>query len=144
MFSNIVVAVDGSEHATHAIATACDVAGKYNSNIHLVHSPQIDTVGYAVGSSAYVLEPGLERIKAAGKQVMDDAIAMAKKQGCTPKTTSMGHGDPAKEILSCAEANDADLIVMGRRGLGTLGNIFLGGVSSKVSQESPCACLTVK
>ncbi|MEW7007676.1 universal stress protein [Lentilitoribacter sp. EG35] len=144
MFSNIVVAVDGSEHAAHAIATACDIAGKYDSNIHLVHSPQVDTVGFAVGSGAYVLEPGPERIKAAGQKVMDEAAALSKKQGRAPKTTTIGNGDPAKEILNCAEANDADLIVMGRRGLGTMGNLFLGSVSGKVSHETTCACLTVK
>lgn len=144
MFSNIVVAVDGSEHADHAIATACDIAGKYNSSIHFVHSPQIDTVGLAVGAGAYVLEPGQDRINAAGKKVMDGAVTISKTQGHAPKTTTIGNNDPAKEILNCAKANDADLIIMGRRGLGTLGNLFLGSVSGKVSQEAPCACLTVK
>lgn len=144
MFSNIVVAIDGSEHASNAIATACDIAGKYNSSIHLVHSPQVDTVAYAVGSGAYVLEPNQERINAAGKKVMDGAIELAKKQGHTPKTTTIGNTDPAHEILSCTKANEADLIIMGRRGLGKIGTLFLGSVSGKVSHEAPCACLTVK
>lgn len=144
MFSNIVVAVDGSEHAEHAIAIACDMAGKYNSSIHLVHSPQVETVGVAVGSGAYVLEPSQERINAAGKKVMDGAIARAEKQGQTPKTTTIGNSDPAHEILNCTKANEADLIIMGRRGLGKIGNLFLGSVSGKVSHEAPCACLTIK
>lgn len=144
MFLNITVAVDGSDHAEHAIATACDIAGKYNSSIHLVHSPQVDSVSVAVGSGSYLREPSEAQISAAGKTVMDGAIALATKQGHTPKTTTVGNEDPAQEILDCAKENGSDLIIMGRRGLGKIGNLFLGSVSAKVSHESPCACLTVR
>jgi nucleotide-binding universal stress UspA family protein len=53
-------------------------------------------------------------------------------------------GDPAKEILSVAAEEHADIIIMGRRGMGDLAGLLLGSVSHKVSHLAECACLTVK
>lgn len=144
MFSNIVVAVDGSQQSNHALATACNLASKYNSDIHLVHSPQLDTVALAVGSSAFSIQPSQDKIDAAGKTIMDAAVSLAETQGWAAKTTTIGNDDPAREVLKCVEANNADLIITGRRGLNTIASVFLGSVSNKISQEAPCACLTVK
>ncbi|MEP3275930.1 MAG: universal stress protein [Stappiaceae bacterium] len=144
MFSNILVAVDGSDQSDHALATACDIAQKYQAELHLVHSPQLETVALAVGSGAFSVEPSQERVREAGKKVMDQAVSLADKQGCSPKSTIVGNANAAQEILDSAKKIDADLIVMGRRGLGGIASLLLGSVSGKVSQESPCACLTVK
>lgn len=144
MFSTIVVAVDGSDQSNNALATACDIAQKYSSDLHLVHSPQLDTVALAVGSGAFNVQPSQKAINDAGKHVMDSAVELAKLQGCTPKSTAIGNDDPTQEILKQVEKTNADLIVTGRRGLGGISSMLLGSVSGKVSQEARCACLTVK
>jgi len=144
MFKTIVVAIDGSEQAEHALATACDIASKYKSKIHLVHSPELETTAIAVGSSAVAITPSAEKIAAAGKQVMAQALEQARNQGCTPAECIIGNGDPAEEILQQAEKSKADLIVTGRRGLGGLASLLLGSVSHKVSQNAPCTCMTVR
>lgn len=144
MFSNILVAVDGSDQSNHALATACDIAQKYQSKLHLVHSPQLETVALAVGSGAFSVEPSPEKINEAGKKVIDAAVEQAQRQGCSTESTIIGNAYPADEILESAKKVDADLIVMGRRGLGGIASLLLGSISGKVSQESPCACLTVK
>ncbi len=144
MFSTILVAVDGSDQSAHALATACNIAPKYSSKLHLVHSPEVETVALAVGADAYSVEPSEEKINAAGKHVMDNAIELATKQGHAPESTKIGNADPAHEILEQAKTIDADLIVTGRRGLGSIKGMLLGTVSGKVSQAANCACLTVK
>ena len=40
MFDKIVVGLDGSLASEHALRLACDLAKKYTSEIHLVHTPQ--------------------------------------------------------------------------------------------------------
>ena len=47
-------------------------------------------------------------------------------------------------ILAAAEHENADMIVMGSRGMGDLKGLFVGSVSNKVSHLAPCTCVTVK
>ena len=53
-------------------------------------------------------------------------------------------GDPARCILDCATRDNADLVVLGSRGLSDLKGLLLGSVSHKVSQLAECTCMTVK
>jgi len=46
-------------------------------------------------------------------------------------------------VLSVADAQKADFIIMGRRGLGSTKRLLMGSVSNKVSQLAPCNCATV-
>ena len=52
-------------------------------------------------------------------------------------------GDPTARILETARSHDADLIVIGRRGLGPIGRLLLGSVSAKVLQLAGIPCLVV-
>ena len=143
MFEKIVVGVDGSDQSISALVTACDIAKKYESKLHLVHSPELETTGIAVGSGAVEIKPEPEAIAAAGEKVMAAAKAKAEEAGCPPTQCVVGNDSPATEILNCAEEIGADLIVLGRRGLGSITSLLLGSVSQKVSHEAKCACLTV-
>lgn len=53
-------------------------------------------------------------------------------------------GRPADEIMAVAKQKQADLIVMGAKGLGAIGRFILGSVSTKVVQHSPCSVLVVR
>ncbi len=143
MFEKIVVGVDGSDQATSALVAACDLANKYSADLYLVHSPQLETTGLAVGSGAVEIKPEPEAIAAAGEQVMEAAKAKAEQEGHPAAECVIGNDSPAHEILKCAEEKDADLIVLGRRGLGSVTSLLLGSVSQKVSHDAKCACMTV-
>jgi len=143
MFEKIVVGVDGSDQSISALVTACDIAQKYASKLYLVHSPEVETTGIAVGSGAVEIQPEPDVIAAAGEQVMSAAKAKAEEAGCPPTQCTVGNDSPAAEILKCADDIDADLIVLGRRGLGSITSLLLGSVSQKVSHDAKCACMTV-
>ncbi len=143
MFNKIVVGVDGSDPSMSALEAACDLAKKYSAKLHLVHSPEVESTGIAVGSGAVVIPPEPEVVAAAGKKVMDAAKEKAEAAGCTPTECIVGEDDPAHDILKVAEKADADLIVLGRRGLGSISSLLLGSVSQKVSHDAKCACMTV-
>ena len=143
MFEKIVVGVDGSEQSTSALVTACDIATKYGSKLYLVHSPELETTGIAVGSGAVEIKPEPDVIAAAGEKVMTAAKDKATEAGCPPTQCVVGNENPAVEILKCAEEIDANLIVLGRRGLGSITSLLLGSVSQQVSHEAKCACMTV-
>lgn len=143
MFKSIIVAIDGSDAAHKALETACGLAKTFNSELHLIHSPQVETTAIAVGYSVVDLPVSAAQIAKAGKEVMDAAVSFATTLGTPPADTTIGLDAPADDILSAAKLNDADLIVMGRRGLGSVASLFLGSVSQQVSRGAGCSCLTV-
>lgn len=143
MFENIVVAIDGSEHADRAIEIACSLAKQYDSALHFVHTPEMDTVALAVGAGAFSLQPTADKVTSAGQEVMDLAVAQAAKSGIETASQIIGNGTPANEAVKAAKATKADLIVAGRRGLGAVASVLMGSTSQRISHEAPCAVLTV-
>lgn len=79
--------------------------------------------------------------------VGDEVIAAAKRRtqeaGAKQVTTHVRSGDYADEILEVAESEDADMIVIGRRGLGRVREAVLGSVSQKVLHHAPCTVVIV-
>ncbi len=53
-------------------------------------------------------------------------------------------GEPAEEILRLANIYNADLILIGSRGLTGMQRILLGSVSGQIVTEAPCSVLVVK
>lgn len=147
MFSKIVVGFDGSDMSENALRLACDLAQKYNSAIHLVHTPQPQTVAFAMGAVAgyhvATTMPSAAEVEAAAKKVTDGADAIAKEFGLTIAQTHTEIGDPADEIIKCAKTSGADLIVTGRRGLGAIGALVQGSTTQRVNKLAECACLSV-
>jgi len=144
MFTSILVAVDGSEPSARALTVACDIAQHYGAKLHLAHTPQIDTFSYAMGAGVVDIPPTAEEIMAAGTQVLSEASAAAEAKGVKPLTKILGAGDPATHILEVAKANGVDMIVTGRRGLGSLSSLVLGSTSQRIAHDATCAILTVK
>lgn len=146
MLRKIVVGVDGSETATHALRMACDLAQKYQSDLHVVHAPQPRTVAFALGAmAAYhaaTAMPSAAEVKEASDKVLASAKAVADESGQTI-ITYLKSGDPADALIACAKDCEADLIVTGRRGLGTLGALVQGSTTQRVNHLAECACLSV-
>jgi len=82
--------------------------------------------------------------RALGERLLKNAEAIARKKGVASVEVMLCEGNPAEAILDTAKQVDADLIVLGTRGLSGLKELLLGSVSHKVIQLSPCSCLVVK
>ena len=82
--------------------------------------------------------------RALGERLIEEAARRAKKNSVASVRTILGEGDAATAILRAADDVAADIIVMGRRGLGDLAGLLLGSVSHKITHLASCACLTVK
>lgn len=143
MFKKITVGLDGSETSENALRIACDLAQKYGSEMHIVHTPQVETIAYAVGAGAVVITPTQEELDEAGTKVIEAGIAIAKDCGQKISKTHMTHGNAADQILHCAEDCGADLIVTGRGGLGGFASLVMGSTSQRVGHLAKCACLTI-
>ena len=144
MFEKITVATDGSDHASEAVRIACDLAKKYNSKLHIVHTPQAVGDTLIVGYTAVPVPPTKDEIEKAGREVIGAAESEVREAGISDFTSQLVSGDPAHAIVEEAKAHKSDLIVMGRRGLGSLSGLLVGSTTTKVSQLAPCAVLTVR
>ncbi|MDC1288088.1 universal stress protein [Gammaproteobacteria bacterium] len=173
MINNIVAAIDGSNHASNALSVAIDLSSKYEAKLTLVHvlthdhptqefsrmadvenlldpkppnvSSKKDTfsaVARFIGSDKDDKEARV--IALLGEQIIKNASKNAKQAGVTNVTGEIRIGDYANCILEVADKVDADIIVMGRRGLSNLKGFVTGSVSHKVSQRAECSVLTVK
>jgi len=80
---------------------------------------------------------------ALGEHVAATAKTRAEDAGGRNVTARTCVGDCADEILDVAEAEKAEMIVMGRRGLGRVREALLGSVSQKVLHHAPCAVVIV-
>ncbi len=147
MFSKIVVGIDGSETSENAVKLACDLAQKYSSEIHLLHVPQPQTVAFAMGAVAgyhtATTMPDHDEVEKAGEKLLKRGAEIGKKMGQDVHHAHVLHGDPGHEITAYAEKCGADLIVSGRRGLGSVGALIHGSTSLSISHLAKCACLSV-
>ncbi|HSS66233.1 MAG TPA: universal stress protein [Gammaproteobacteria bacterium] len=82
--------------------------------------------------------------QALGQRLLKGAAASAREKGARSVEVMLCEGNPAHAILDAAKKIDADLIVLGTRGLSNLKGLLLGSVSHKVIQLSTCSCLVVK
>jgi nucleotide-binding universal stress UspA family protein len=150
MFKHLLVAVDGSDHAEKAVDVAIELARRDDAQLTLMHvltrsgsdSVPRDLTGFASVEQAPVSEHDM--IERAGQQLLDTAEQKARAHGIAKCGTVLERGDAAARIVGCAEQTGADLIVMGRRGLGDFGALLRGSVSHKVAHASEICCLTVK
>ena len=145
MFGSIVVGTDGSETAKEAVRQATELANSVSAELYVV--------------SAY--EPVPEgRLRAERKDVPDDlqwsinpredveatlsdAADQIKEAGVKVETFSR-EGDPADAILDVAEEQNADLIIVGNKGMSGAKRFLLGSVPNKVSHHAPCSVMIIR
>lgn len=82
--------------------------------------------------------------RALGQRLLQDAMMIARGKGADSVKVMLCEGDPDEAIVDAAKQFDADLVVLGTRGLSDLKELLLGSVSHSVVQLSPCSCLVVK
>jgi nucleotide-binding universal stress UspA family protein len=149
MLGKILVAIDGSDHAEHALQFALDLAEQYSASIELLtvfHPPYlpypIDSMDIA---TPQVLEEGLAAQKEYQEQMLMRALDRVKSRKPGLRITArLAEGRPADKIIEHAKNANVDLIVIGSRGLGGIKQLVLGSVSDRVADAAPCPVLVVK
>ncbi len=87
-----------------------------------------------------VMYPGLE---AASKKLLEQNVQKLTKAGFMAEPLCY-LGNPAEEIMKAASQQQADLIVMGAKGLGAIARFLIGSVSTRVAQHASCSVLVVR
>lgn len=127
--NRILLADDGSGAAGPARRTAIALAEQSHAKLSIV----------------YVLEP-LET-EEDGRRIVREAAQIAEKKGIAYDVllaSPVGISSPGRRILAVAADIGADLIVLGARGLGGVGRVLLGSVSSYTVHHATCSVLVAR
>jgi nucleotide-binding universal stress UspA family protein len=130
----ILVPTDFSDHARHALRWAMDLALPHGASIVLVHAVEPHPFGRA-GEVDRLFTEAAEVELAKEAQVLKDAK--------TPFTTLALHGKPWRVITETAAGLNADLIVIGSRGLNAIARVMIGSTADRVIRTATVPVLTV-
>jgi nucleotide-binding universal stress UspA family protein len=138
VLKNIVLAFDGSEYSKRALQYAKTLAERFEATLWLVHifTHTSDLLGYEDYEKYY------SKRKAGGQALLDEALQELSNTTLDVRE-ELQEGPEAESILNIAKNCQADLIVMGTRGLGTLKGLLVGSVSRKVIHHSSCPVMVV-
>jgi nucleotide-binding universal stress UspA family protein len=149
MFSNILVAVDGSEHAKQAVHSAAGLAAALGGRLTIVHvmrhmgGNETPQALEHYGQIEHVFINEAQILEQIARTLLNEAETIATTRGAKEIETLIRTGDAAKQIIDICKERKIELVVLGRRGLGDIASLLLGSVSHKVIQLAPCACLTI-
>jgi nucleotide-binding universal stress UspA family protein len=131
----IVVGYDGSDAAKRALKRATALAGEQGRVVVVAAAEPHARTGITEGAH---LDPSeVER----RREDLEEAQSLLAGGG-SEVTTIEAQGDPGDVIVEAAK--DADLAIVGSRGLNPLQRLLLGSVSSKVVHRADCDVLVVR
>jgi len=142
MVRTVAVGTDGSGTADKAVEFAIELAARYEARIVFI--------------SAYVPVPE-SRLSREAREAPEDLQwtinpheeVDATLRACEERAEEKGlrwasearEGDPAKILVDLAASNDADILVIGNKGMHRR---LLGSVPNTVSHQAPCSVMIVK
>jgi nucleotide-binding universal stress UspA family protein len=139
----ILIATDGSPAALQAVELGLELAEEHGSQVTFVHvAPAADVLpvaGFAMAGPVSVPH----ELDDNDRSSLDDALELAEQRGVSALTRLLV-GGAARRIIDYANEIDADLIVVGSRGLGPVGGTLLGSVSRKVLHDAKRPVLIVR
>jgi nucleotide-binding universal stress UspA family protein len=139
MFSKILHANDGSEHAFHALKLAVGMARQNNSELHMICVEEVDYM------PEFIEEVRQETGTAARRYhtVVQRARALAD-QSHVKLHTHIVAGHPVRDIVDLAGQMKIELLVIGATGHSALYERIIGSRADRIVQLAPCPVLVVK
>jgi nucleotide-binding universal stress UspA family protein len=141
--NRILIATDGSPAALQAVEVGLELAEEHHAQVTFVHvAPGADVLpvaGFAMAGPVSVPHELNEH----DRESLDEALELAEKRGI-PALTRLLVGGAARQIVAYADEVDADLMVIGSRGLGAFEGALLGSVSRAVLRDAKRPVLIVR
>ena len=143
-YQTVLVGTDGSDSSYRAVDRAAELARDAGARLVIVCAYEPATPrevavaedvlrdeAYSVAGSA----PAEETLRTAAERAAARGAGRAERVAIA--------GEPVKALISALEEHEADLLVVGNRGLSTIAGRLLGSVPASVSRRSPCDVLIV-
>jgi nucleotide-binding universal stress UspA family protein len=147
MYGSIVVGTDGSETAKEAVRQAAELAKAVGADVLLVSAYEPVSEARLRHERTVVPEDvsWMVNPREDVQAVLDAEAEQLKQSGVKGEVLTFAReGDPADAILDVAEEKNADLIVVGNKGMTGARRFLLGSVPNKVSHHAPCNVMIVR
>jgi nucleotide-binding universal stress UspA family protein len=140
-YKAIVVGTDGSERATVAVNEAFALARMAGATLHAVHA--VHPAVAAGFHDAFSTQIEIDSLRQDVGAIRERTLAEGERLGVPVEFHTPGSNDAAEALIKIAEEVDADLVVVGNRGMSGVTRFVLGSVPNKVSHHCPCSVLIV-
>lgn len=134
----ILVPIDGSEYSDKALTHACELARTYKASITTIY-----VIEKSIPLNLLDRKEYLKILRGFGNKIQKKAKDTAMKKGIDVQQINK-EGNVVNEITKYAKNEKFNIIVVGNKGLGATARFFLGSVSGKLANNSPCSILIVK
>jgi nucleotide-binding universal stress UspA family protein len=143
MFRNILVSVDGSEHAARALREAIDLAQESNARLTIltaVPKPSRWICSSAMTAGAY--QTMAHDFEVEAREILREAVD--EVPASIPVTKILTHQPIREALMQRIDEGCHDLLVMGSRGRGAVSSSLLGSVSHYALNHSPIPVLILR
>ncbi|MFT4947048.1 MAG: nucleotide-binding universal stress UspA family protein [Natronomonas sp.] len=139
MYGQILVAVDGSEHASTAVTHAINLTDRYDATLHALYVIETRT--------AYdnaIIDPDERRaaLREDGERELAEVRERAENEGIEVRT-AIDEGAPPEEILAYIDEQGIDAVCMGERGRSDFKTVLLGSATETVIHETDIPVVVV-
>lgn len=139
-FQTIVVATDFSDHAASAVAVGAEIAKQHGARVVLVHA----VMAMTPTAPEFIPVPAsfYEELRTLAHSQLEALAQPLRQQGLNAEARIMA--EPAvSAVLAAVEDRQADLVVVGTRGMSGVKRLLLGSTAARLIREAPCPVLTV-
>lgn len=144
-FEKILVPFDGSDFSTKAVEAACALAGGRGSvTILQVYNAHVIGVVGPAGAPQVDVQVLEDAAKSEAMRIAKKGVNEAKQHGVDARGEIIESPSTVEAIVTYAESERFDVIVMGTRGNTGFKKLLLGSVSSGVVSHAMCPVLVVR
>lgn len=141
MFTNILVAIDGSDTSQRVLVRAVEEAKVWNARLHIIYV--VETGLFSSLPADNTVEIMYRVLEKEGTSVLEQAKKYASENGVST-TTHMKQGHAGSEVVALADKEKTDLIMVGSHGKSQADRILIGSVSTYVVTHGHVTTMVVR
>ena len=141
MFTNILVAIDGSDVSQRVLVRAVEEAKVWNARLHVIYV--VETGLFSSLPADNTVEIMYRVLEKEGAAVLEQAKKYAAQNGVAA-ITHMKQGHAGSEVITLADKEKTDLIMVGSHGKSQADRILIGSVSTYVVTHSNVTTMVVR
>ena len=139
MFTQIVVANDGSEGGFKALTMACELAKRCDAAVHMISVEELPDFPASIDEVVEIKDAENHKFH----DVLERAHAMSRTKGVKLDAEVVA-GHAVASIVERVKALKADLLIVGFMGHSALYERIIGGTADRLVRLAPCPVLVVK